>query len=257
MRWRRVIMLIVALAAIIFAVRVLLNGSGELLTAIDTLTSVSMEWVVVAILAEALSYIMWGAALAVVLRRGGGKIGPFTLAAVVLAGDAAAYCLPFGFATSGVVVFDVLRRRRIGAAVAAWTFAVCTVFDIGALTVLTITAVEILGNNRPRGLQALSIGLLVALTLLCVGYAVLHQPAIRHQIAQPLKGARWAVSLRGTSAALGSHQFRRILQRLRAPIVNVCRHLAWQLRTIRLTPATGVTTFTLMMLCRCASVDPL
>lgn len=176
-RWRRVAVVVVALAAAALVVRVLYDSSDELLTAADTLTSVSVGWVLVAILAEVLSYLVRGAATAVVLQRGGGRVGPVTLGAAVLAGDAAAYCLPFGFAASGVVMFGVLRRRRVEAAVAGWMFAVCTVLYIGAVTVLTIVAVQIAGNADPvPGLQSISIGLLAALALIGGGYAVLRRP---------------------------------------------------------------------------------
>jgi uncharacterized membrane protein YbhN (UPF0104 family) len=70
--WRRVAVVVIGLAAAALAVRVLYDSSDELLTAADTLTSVSVGWVVGAILAEVLSYVMRGAATAVVLRRGGG-----------------------------------------------------------------------------------------------------------------------------------------------------------------------------------------
>jgi uncharacterized membrane protein YbhN (UPF0104 family) len=249
-RWRRVVVLVVGLAAAALAARVLYDGSDELLTAADTLTSVSAGWVLVAILAEVLSYVARGAATAVILRRGGGGVGPITLGAAVLAGDAAAYCLPFGFAASGVVMLDVLRRRRIAAAVGGWMFAVCTAFYVGAVTVLTIIAVQIPGGDDPiPGLQTLSIALLAALALIGGGYAVLRRPAVRHHLARPLTGARVTLGRLGSSPGSGSRRFRRTLRRAGAPIIRVCRNWARQLRSIRLTPAAGVAAFGLMMLC--------
>jgi uncharacterized membrane protein YbhN (UPF0104 family) len=254
-RWRRVAVVVVGLAAAGLVVRVLYDSSDELLTAADTLTSVSVGWVVVAILAEVLSYLVRGAATAVVLRRAGGGVGPVTLGAAVLAGDAAAYCLPFGFAASGVVMVDVLRRRQVGAVVAGWMFAVCTVLYVGAVTVLTIVAVQIAGNADPvSGLQAISIALLAALALVGCGYAVLRRPAVRRRIARPLQGARSAMARRRARSALGSRRLGRILRRVGAPIGRVRRDWAAQLRTIRLTPAAGGAAFTLMMLCWIADI---
>ncbi|HSZ29713.1 MAG TPA: hypothetical protein VK784_08155, partial [Pseudonocardiaceae bacterium] len=65
-RWRRLVVVVVVLAAAALAVRVLFDSSDELLTAADTLSSVSAGWVVVAILSEVLSYVMRGASTAVV-----------------------------------------------------------------------------------------------------------------------------------------------------------------------------------------------
>lgn len=254
-RWRRVAVVVVVLAAAALAVRVLYDSSDELLTAADTLTSVSMGWVVVAILSEVLSYAMRGAATAVVLRRGGGGVGPATLGAAVLAGDAAAYCLPFGFAASGVVMVDVLRRRRVGVAVAGWMFAVCTVFYVGTVTVLTIVAVQIPGNGGPvPGLQSMSIALLAALAVIGGGYAVLRRPTVRRRFARPLQAARLALARRRAKAGLGSRPLGRMLRRVGSPIRRWWRDWAAQLGTIRLTPAAGVAAFALMMLCWLADI---
>jgi uncharacterized protein (TIRG00374 family) len=249
------IMLVVGLAAAALAARVLLDGSDDLFTAVDTLPSVGVGWVVAAVLAEALSYLMWGAALAVVLRCGGGKIRPITLGAAALAGDAASYCLPAGFATTGVVMFQVLRRRQVDAAVAAWTFAVCTVFDISALTVLTIIAIQIFGDyGQIPGLQTVSITLLTTLALICIGYAALRQPAIRHRITRPLEDAALAIAQRGARAALGSPRWGGILRQVGSPIVNSCRDWVRQLRMVRLTPAAGAAAFAILMLCWVADI---
>jgi uncharacterized protein (TIRG00374 family) len=250
MRWRRMIMLIVGLAASALAVQLLFDRSDELLMALDTLASVSMEWVVAAILAEVLSYTIWGAAVAMILRRGGGKIGPITLGAAALAGDAAAYCLPFGFATLSVVLFDVLRRRQINAVLAAWALAVCTVLDIGALMVITFSAVQILGiNGAVPGFQTTAIVLLTALGLVCAAYMVSRQPMLWNHITRPLKAASSIMARRIVPAALNTHHFEQILRRMRSPIVKIRRDWVRQLHTIRLTPAAGIAAFALLMLC--------
>jgi len=54
--WRRTIGALVALAAVALTVQVLVNSRGELLAAADDLTGVSPGWLVVAVLAELLSY---------------------------------------------------------------------------------------------------------------------------------------------------------------------------------------------------------
>jgi uncharacterized membrane protein YbhN (UPF0104 family) len=74
-RWRRAALVVVGLAAAALAGRVLFDSSDELLTAADTLTSVRVGWVVLAVLVEVVSYGARGAAAAVVLRRAGGASG--------------------------------------------------------------------------------------------------------------------------------------------------------------------------------------
>ncbi|MFY9807216.1 MAG: hypothetical protein WAK86_08105, partial [Pseudonocardiaceae bacterium] len=54
--WRRAAVAVVGLAAAGLAGRVLFDSSDELFTAADTLTSVRLGWVVVAVLVEVLSY---------------------------------------------------------------------------------------------------------------------------------------------------------------------------------------------------------
>jgi uncharacterized protein (TIRG00374 family) len=236
-RWRRAAVVIVGLAAAALAVRVLYDSSDELLTAADTLTSVQPGWLLVAVLVELVSYAARGGATAVVLRRAGGGVGPMVLTAATLAGDAAAYCLPFGFAASGVVMMGVLRRRQVSSVVAGWMFAVSSVLYVGSITVLTIIAVPIAGNDDPvPGLQAISGGLLCALAVLGAAYAVLRRPAFRRRVARVLPTGRRAPARRLPPSRAESSKSRTGL-----------RDWARQLRTVRLTPAAGMAAFGLML----------
>jgi len=257
--WRRVVVVALVLAVVALAARVLYDSSDELLTAADTLTSVSAGWVMVAIGSEVLSYLTRGAATAVVLRRGGSAVGPVTLGAAVLAGDAAAYCLPFGFAASGVVMFGVLRRRQVAAAVAGWMFAVCTVVYVGAMAVLTVVAVEIPGNSGPvPELRTISIALLAALVVIGSGYVVVRRLAVVHRGTRPSRGVRAVWARRGERLAGGPGRFGRtvrwvgspmVRRWVGSPMVKWWRDWTGQLRTIRLTPGAGIAAFALMMLC--------
>lgn len=200
------LLVVLVLAAAALAAKVLYDSSDEMLSAADTLTHPRWSWVAVALVAEAVSYLLRGGALAVVLRRGvahlraeaeerlferNGRVstgpgaarspaarpsavpGPVVLGAGTLAGDAAAYCLPLGFAASGVVVFGVLRRRGVDPTVAAWMYAVCTVLYVGSVSLLTVVAVQVAGDADPvPGLQSISLALLVGLVLLGVGYGL-------------------------------------------------------------------------------------
>ena len=272
--WRRAAVVIVGLAAAALVGRVLFDSSDELLTAADTLTSVRAGWVVVAVLVEVLSYAARGLASAVVLRRGGGGgrggggVGPMTLTLATLAGDAAAYCLPFGFAASGVVMVGVLRRRQVGAALASWMFAVSSVCYVAAITVLTIIAVQIPGEDDPvPGLQAISAVFLGVLVLLGGGYALLRRPAFRRGLARALPGVRRRSArqrLPGPASRGERHRFGLLPPTARAQIRAGTstlragfRNWADQLRTVALTPAAGCAAFALMMVSWVADVTVL
>jgi putative heme transporter len=247
--WRRAVVAVVGLAAATLAGWVLYNNSDELFTAADTLKSVQAGWVVVAVLIEVLSYLARGASTAMVLRRGGGGAGPVTLSAAVLAGDAAAYCLPLGFAASGVVMVGVLRRRQVSTAVAGWMFAVASVFYVGSITALTIIAVPIAGDDDPvPGLQGVSAVLLGVLVVGGgVGYALLRRPTLRSRLSHLIPRVRLAFAAR-----LGGSQRRwsRLVQSVSTPLKS------WlaQLRTVRLTLLTGAAAFVLMMVSWVADV---
>ncbi len=252
--WRRAAVVVVGLAAAGLAARVLFDSSDELLTAADTLTSVRVWWVVAAVLVEVVSYAARGAASAVVLRRGGAVVGPMTMAAATLAGDAAAYCLPFGFAASGVVMVGVLRRRHVSAALAGWMFAVSSVFYVASITALTIVAVQIPGGDNPiSGLQTISIVLLVVLALVGAGYALLRRPAVRLRLVRALPSIRLPSRRLRPSASTLRARLSPYVSSLRVGVRPYASTLqaglrAWarQLRTVRLTPVAGVAAFILM-----------
>lgn len=245
-------MVVVGLAAAALAGRVLFDSSDELVTAADTLTSVQAGWVVLAVLLELVSYAARGVAGAVVLRRGGGGVGPVTLTAATMAGDAAAYCLPFGFAASGVVMVGVLRRRQVGVALASWMFAVLSVSYVGAIAVLTVIAVQIPGDDDPvPGLQTISAVLLGVLVLLGAGYAALRRPAIRRGLARVLPGVRLNLPWRRTA---GSDSRDGRLRTAWRDWSSWPKDWARQLRAVRLTPAAGLVTFALMMVSWLADV---
>ncbi|HET9117097.1 MAG TPA: lysylphosphatidylglycerol synthase transmembrane domain-containing protein [Pseudonocardiaceae bacterium] len=236
-RWRRAALVIVGLAAVALATRVLYDSSDELFTAADTLTSVQPAWVLVAVLVELVSYLARGGATTVVLRHAGGGVGPIVLTAATLAGDAAAYCLPFGFAASGVVMMGVLRRRQVSSVVAGWMFAVSSVFYVGAVTVLTIIAVPVAGDDDPvPGLQSISIGLLGALAVLAVAYVLLRRPAVQRGLSRVLPTLRRAPAGRPPPSRAESSK-----------LSTGLRDWARQLRTVRLTPAAGTAAFVLML----------
>ncbi|HTK60989.1 MAG TPA: YbhN family protein [Pseudonocardia sp.] len=194
MRRRHVLTAAAGIAAAGIAAKVLYDSSDEILTAADTLTQLRPGWVVLALVAEVVSYLLRGRAQAVVLRAGLAGLGPgpgaapgaatrpakgpgsVLMGSATLAGDAAAYCLPMGFAASGVIMIGVLRRRGVDAAVASWMFAICTGLYVGSISVMTIVAVRVAGDEDPvPGLEEASTFLLVGLAVLAAVLLVLRR----------------------------------------------------------------------------------
>jgi uncharacterized membrane protein YbhN (UPF0104 family) len=296
LRPRRVLVVVVVLAAAALAAKVLYDSSDEMLSAADTLTHPQWSWVIVALVAEAVSYLLRGGALWVVLRRGVAHIrgeagerpvergaverdavergpverepveraargggpaptpGPVVLGAGTLAGDAAAYCLPLGFAASGVVVFGVLRRRGVDPTVAAWMYAVCTLLYVGSVSLLTVVAVQVAGDADPvPGLQSISLALLVGLALVGIGYGLTRRGHTSALLARP---ASWLAG--GARRVLGparSSAGRRRTARAMAgrPDTLPTRLAGWlrarvaELRMIRLPAHTGLVAAALML----------
>ena len=273
-RPRRVLLVVLVLAAAALAAKVLYDSSDEMLSAADTLTHPQWSWVAVALLAEVVSYLLRGGGLWVVLRRGVAHIraeagerpydrvaggaaptpGPVVLGAGMLAGDAAAYCLPLGFAASGVVVFGVLRRRGVDPTVAAWMYAVCTVLYVGSVSLLTVVAVQVAGDADPvPGLQSISLALLVGLVLVGVGYALARRGRHPALVARP---ASWlAGAARRLLGPARSSAGRRRAARAMAgrPDAAPTRLAGWlrarlaELRMIRLPARTGAIAAALML----------
>jgi putative heme transporter len=204
-RWvrpKRVAAAVVVVIAVAIAAKVLSDSSDELLSAADSLTDLVWGWVVVALIAEIASYLARGAGQSLLLRQapdavppGSRPPGAVVLGAGTLAGDAAAYCLPFGFAASGVVMFKVMRRRDVDQTVAGWMFGLSTLLYLTGIGVITVVAVEIAGDADPiPGLQEAAIVLVLGLVGIGVLYLFLHRG--------PLVGAvrAWRLRRRRASA---------------------------------------------------------
>ncbi|MDT7615815.1 MAG: putative heme transporter [Pseudonocardiales bacterium] len=197
-RWRphgrRVAIVAGGLTGIGLTVPVPAGSRDELLAAVTALARVCPGWVVAAVLAEAVCYLTRGSAMGIVLRSGTPTAAPArensrkarkahvsapVLGAMTMAGDAVAYCLPFGFAAGGVVAVEQLHRRRVPTIVAGWAFAVATLLYVAVLAVLGIVAVALAGAtggaNPFPGLQEAA---LIVLGLLLATIAIIQ--ALRH-----------------------------------------------------------------------------
>jgi uncharacterized membrane protein YbhN (UPF0104 family) len=169
------VIIIVAVAGLGLTVGVLAGSRDELLAAVAALVAVCPGWVTVAVLAEAVSYLTRGSAVRAVLHSADGgkpRMSVLELGATTLAGDAVAYCLPFGFAAGGAVAVEQLRRRRVPPVVAGWTLTVATLLYVAVLAVLALVAVALAGAtgtaNPVPGLQQTALILILVVALLAI-----------------------------------------------------------------------------------------
>jgi uncharacterized membrane protein YbhN (UPF0104 family) len=260
-RWRphgrRVAIATVALGGIGLTVAVLAGSRDELLAALTALAKVCPGWVVVAVLAEAVCYLTRGGAMGVVLRSGTAtparetarragktKVSAPALGAMTMAGDAVAYCLPFGFAAGGVIAVEQLHRRRVPTIVAGWAFTVATLLYMAALAALGIVAVAVAGAtgaaNPFPGLQEAALIVLASLLVILAITQALRRAGPGGPIAlllAPMHRLRAGLRIAGRQDAAG-------LTRARHAIAAVsARARDWwaQLRLLRLSPGAAAT----------------
>jgi hypothetical protein len=164
---------IVGLVLLAVAVQVVANTYDELRSAAEDLTRVHPGWVVLAALAEALSYLLYAGAQRLLLASAGRRVSLAPLTGITVAGQAASNVLPGGLAVSSVVMYRQLRRRRVSDALTGWMLVVISLLYGTALALLTLIGIQIAGHDNPiPGLRVFSLSvvgvLLVGLILLSV-----------------------------------------------------------------------------------------
>lgn len=265
---RRIAAGVIVLAAAALAATVLVDNSDELASAGDLLTHLAWAWVVVALVMEVASYATRGVGQSLLLRAAPAVVpddlarpGSVVLGAGTLAGDAAAYCLPFGFAASGVVMFKVLRRRHVDPTVAGWMFGLSTLLYLGAIAILTVGAVEIAGDADPvPGLQEAALILLVALVAVGLVYLVVRRGPLAGWAARTGRRRRarevreiptTTPDVPGSSSGASSSGASSGAVSAGGPLARLRRRVAehaTMLRTIRVPPGLLAASFGMMLL---------
>lgn len=175
------------LAAAAVTVWVLVNNGDELLAAIDSLSRVDAGWLVLAILAEGLSYLAYAAGEQVLLTEADASVGLLPLTELTVAAQAAAYCIPGGVAVTGVVTYRVLRRFRVEPGPALAVLFVVSVLYIAALAVIALAAAPIAGSqNVLPELQPISYGVLGFVALLAGLVVLLRRRGVLTRAARQL-----------------------------------------------------------------------
>jgi hypothetical protein len=164
-----------------FVVREVLTGKfGG--AALD-LSHAAPAWIVAALAAEVLSYLMYAAAQRRLLGPSAQGIGVRWLASLSVCAQGVNNFLPAGYVAANLLNFRELRRRNLAGPMSAWLLVTTSALYIGVLAVLTLLAGVIAGGHTGSGLQDMRIGaaiILVALPLaLVVGRRLLRRGVIR------------------------------------------------------------------------------
>lgn len=150
---------VVGLVLVAIAARVVANTYDELESAAEDLTHLHWEWVLPAVLAEALSYVLYAVAQLVLLASAGRRVAIMPLTGITVAGQALSNVLPGGLAVSNVVMYRQLRRRQVGDALTGWMLVVNGLLYGTALAILALIGVQVAGGDGPiPGLRLFSVG---------------------------------------------------------------------------------------------------
>lgn len=211
LRRRRCILIILSLACLLAAARVVSGGRAELLAGLDTLLRSSWIWLLPAVAAECCAFTALAFAQRRILRAGGVKVSASTLVRLAVTSQAVGSVLPAGYLFSGVVVLRVLARRGLSQLLVLWMLAIA-----GLLYLVTLLLVGLIGaqltpaaKNVPdlRAVAAITLGTLV--TTVAAGMAVARlrkRPWTLHEMAARMPGGALKRLIGGdvlTSASLG------------------------------------------------------
>ncbi len=161
-RWWRVGRFVVGLVAAGLVLYALNGQRGELVGASSALARLRIDWLVLAIASEVISYVSFGALQRRLLRSGGVHAGIGAMSALSFAAGAIAASIPGGPAFSSVYAFRQYRRQGADEALAGWTLVAalaCAALTLGL--VATAGILLALRQSSAYGLVGVVLGVLL------------------------------------------------------------------------------------------------
>lgn len=146
---------------------VALNGQrGELTGATNQLGRLHVQWLLFAVVVEAVSLACFAGMQAYLLRCGGVRVGRLRILAITVGAGAIASSLPAGPAVSSVFAYHQYRRRGAGDALAVWTL-VATLTCAALALALLATAGVLVAEHQGASLDLIgvTIGVLIVSVL--------------------------------------------------------------------------------------------
>lgn len=145
---------------------------GDISQAAHLLRHLRPQWLVLAILAEAASMVIFARLQRWLLNAGGVHIGLGEMVEITLAGNALGTSLPGGAAWAATWAFGQLRRRGADRVLAGWVILVAGALSSFALFVLVAGGAFVAGSRGPVASLRWVAGALAAIPLLlAAGYA--------------------------------------------------------------------------------------
>lgn len=134
-----------------FGVTLLISNQDEIAGAAEFIGRPNIGWLLVAILAEILSYVTYAAAQRRVAIAEGHPLGLTRLSLLAVAAQAIGVCIPGGYAWSNVFSYRILRRWQLDEVSAGRLLVVTATVYVAALAVLAVIGAQVAGGNGPVG----------------------------------------------------------------------------------------------------------
>ena len=182
----------VTVAVIGGAVWAAYDHRSQLSTAGSMLSHIRVSWLLIAIAAELVSFVVFARLQRWLLRAGGVQVPLLSMIEIALAGNAMSTSLPGGPAWSATWAFGQLRRRGANRVLAGWVIVVAGALSSFAVFVIVAAGAWVAGNSGPFAHLRWLAAALAAIPIL-VAIAI---EASRHsqRVNEFLAGAWMAVS---------------------------------------------------------------
>lgn len=179
------------LAVVVAAVLVAIDKRHELAAASHLIAHVRWGWLILAIVFQLSSMVVFARLQRWLLRAGGVTVHLWSMVEITFAGNALGTSLPGGAAWSATWAFGQLRRRGADRLLAGWVILVAGALASFALFVLLLTGAFVAGPEGPvaslRVLGAVLAGIPVMVGLLL--FALHRSPRMRKVASSAWEGA--------------------------------------------------------------------
>jgi uncharacterized protein (TIRG00374 family) len=213
------------------AIWVAYSHKGDLDEGVRKLGQLKVGWLLLAILFQAQSMMVFARLQRWLLRAGGVRLRIPTMVEITLAGNAMGTTLPGGAAWAAAWAFGQLRRRGADRILAGWVLLVAGALASFAIFVILVVGAWVAGSSGPvRGFRWPALGLAL---IPVAAFAVL-VAAKRSEHVRSLLGALWRWG--GTSVRHGE------------AVEAALSHLAERVRAVRPSPLGWLEAFGFAML---------
>lgn len=147
--WKVAVRRAVTLGVIAGAAWAAYNHRSEISTAGSMLSHIQVGWLLVAVAAELVSFLVFARLQRWLLRAGGVDVPLVSMVEIALAGNAMSTSLPGGPAWSATWAFGQLRRRGANRVLAGWVILVAGALSSFAVFVIVAVGAWVAGNSGP------------------------------------------------------------------------------------------------------------